>query len=688
MFASNKAIGSGAPALPGDDFFKNVTLLLQGNGTNGGQNNTFVDSSTNNFSITRSGNPTQGSFTPFSRPNGYWSNHFDGSGDFLTIPDNAAFDMGTGDFTLETWIYITHIPGSTGQAIFGDVNGYEWYMYPYGAGGLNIGLQSFAGGYTQIYTTNNPVPANTWTHIAVTKSSGTLRFFVNGQLCTTTGSLTSSLNITSTINIGRSNYNNGNFLFGYLSNFRVVKGTAVYTSAFTPPVAPLTAISGTSLLMCQSNTFKDNSTNNFTITSNGNVSVQPIGLFNVGTAYAPATRGGSMFLGGDDSISVTSSTALNVGTGDFTVEGWLYMTSAPGGYVTPFLYVQNGQSFAIRYGDGGFGTKLQFSLYADSLGSLYSTAVTQSTSVGRWMHIAFTRQSGTCRCFVDGQQQNLGTGVNPSTYPLTQFTDNTSLGNASTCSLGSSLPGYLSGWRVVNSCLYTSSFTPPSSAPTAVSGTTLLLNFTNASIFDAAAIHDIETVGNAQISTSVAKYGTGSMYFDGSGDYLPIFTSPNFAFGTGDFTIEFWANSNNVSGSNQLGFFQMSTSTGGFNTSYTTGIHITQGVSGSAAGTLNGGIALNVLGTWIGSTSPVIATGSWYHIAVTRQSGSVRLFVNGVQAGSTVSVTGAVDAQNLVVGGYYNTNYLYHGYLDDFRITRGVARYTGNFTPPTELRNY
>jgi hypothetical protein len=88
-----------------DPFFQNTVLLLHGDGTNGAQNNTFLDASTNNFTITRNGNTTQGTFSPFSKPDGRWGNFFDGSGDYLSIADNAALDPVGDDFTIEAWVY-------------------------------------------------------------------------------------------------------------------------------------------------------------------------------------------------------------------------------------------------------------------------------------------------------------------------------------------------------------------------------------------------------------------------------------------------------------------------------------------------------------------------------------------------------------------------------------------------------
>jgi hypothetical protein len=192
----------------------------------------------------------------------------------------------------------------------------------------------------------------------------------------------------------------------------------------------------------------------------------------------------------------------------------------------------------------------------------------------------------------------------------------------------------------------------------------------------------VTAVGNAQISTAQSKFGGSSMLFDKVDDRLTLAASSDFAFGTGDFTIEFWAYSRDVLSSTQRGFLQISPVAGGLSTSFVNSIIIVQGANAGGSG-LNGGLVAVINNTFIGSSTAVLSTNTWFHVALTRASGTVRLFFNGnVHASSTN--TSNLTGSNLVVGGYYDTTVLYDGYIDDLRITKGVARYTANFTPPTE----
>jgi hypothetical protein len=259
---------SSAVAVVTDAYFNLVTLLLPGNGTNGAQNNTFLDSSTNNFTITRNGNTTQGTFSPFSQTG--WSNFFDGTGDYLSLTISST-TIGSGDFTIEFWYYPTAFQ-----------NFDTMFSTTRGANGFNIGTNAsasvvwYSSSAEQI--NSGTLTQNAWNHIAFTRTSNTLRLYVNGSQTGATPTVSTNFSATSCW-IGDLATSGSEPSQGYISNLRVVTQSLASGSTYTVSTTPLTAIANTSLLTCQSNRFIDNSTNAFAITRNGDVSVQAFSPF-------------------------------------------------------------------------------------------------------------------------------------------------------------------------------------------------------------------------------------------------------------------------------------------------------------------------------------------------------------------------------------------------------------------------
>ena len=652
----------------GDPYFKYVSYLLGTTATNAAQNNTFVDSSTNNFTITRNGNATQGTFSPYAAR---WSNYFDGSGDYLTTPSNAAFAYGTGDFTWEMWVFPTAANWTTTG---------NYYLMDHGSNGGTFSYYQnviryynpTTGTGSALYTNGGTIPVNQWTHVAVSRSGGTTSLFVNGALRT---SASDSYNY-GTAAVTLANYGSGGIEFqGYISNARIVKGTAVYTSAFTPPAAPLTAVSGTSLLTCQSNRFRDASTNNFAITANGNTSITAFNPFGQpAPGYSTSTYGGSAYFDGNgDFLSLAGSSAFSIATSStpFTIECWIYPTAAGGcifseqwtggGNVAISLLMAdvtgtetNGQYISLGYYNGAWG----------------NVKANTQVPLNAWTHVAAVFNGAASKIFYNGVDV---TAASPVTSWATAGTSGDAwyIGKRWDTPSGyvSFFSGYISGFRFVNgTAVYTSAFTPPTAPPTAVTNTSLLCNFTNAGIFDASMNSDMETVGNAQVTTAVSKYGGSSVSFDGNGDYLVSVGGLPFSFGTGDFTIELWAYYNSI-GADQV--LIDCRSTGGV-------------LQAWALNVKTGGVVDFIYsGSARLQTSGLISTGAWYHIAVTRASGTMRIFVNGTQAAS-VSYSSAIDSSTTTpnIGRGIDPVYT-NGYIDDLRITKGYARYTTNFTPPS-----
>jgi hypothetical protein len=182
--------------------------------------------------------------------------------------------------------------------------------------------------------------------------------------------------------------------------------------------------------------------------------------------------------------------------------------------------------------------------------------------------------------------------------------------------------------------------------------------------------NDVVTVGTAQISTSTVKYGSGSMYFNGSGASAYALSSTNFGLGTGNFTIEFWLYLNATTQQTIVSMLASGTNQAVPHIYYANGSGIRYYVSG--ADQIVGG---------------ALSTGQWYHIALARSSGSTKMFINGTQTGSTYTdATTYLSSAPFILGDFdiplSGTNTL-NGYIDDLRITKGQARYTATFTPPT-----
>ena len=205
--------------------------------------------------------------------------YFTGASQYLSTPTNAAFNPdNTGAWTLECWFYLLNT-----------VNGRIVEIGNGGAWGAALGISRENTGKFGFFQSNGSSAAvwsvstastyaiNNWYHLAVSKdSSNNIKCFINGIEDTTMR----QTNVTGTIATGNSlrvnaanDNNGGQGSEGYISNVRWIKGTALYTASFTVPTAPLTAITNTQLLTCQSATIIDNSTNNFTITNNNGATV-------------------------------------------------------------------------------------------------------------------------------------------------------------------------------------------------------------------------------------------------------------------------------------------------------------------------------------------------------------------------------------------------------------------------------
>ncbi len=633
------------------------------------QDNRLIDESPNNFTITRAGDVSVRALSPFgsvtSVPTSY-SAYFDGTGDYLTVPDNTSLQMGSGDFTIEFWIYYNSITGyqtpfSKGYTAAGDI------LFQTGNG--NGIMVIYLSGSIVIQESTGAVTGQ-WYHYALVRSGTTVTLYRDGV---SRGTATNSVNFNTTnqLGIGATGKAPGGgavgdyAVNGYMSNVRVVKGTAVYTGPFTPPTSPLTVIANTSLLTCQNATFIDNSTNYFTVSSNGNVkplTFNPFGQTSAtGIPYSPSVNGGSMFFDGTGDYLTAPSSATIYGTMAYTIEFWIYRTAAP----ATSRILENGTSttnFSMDLNTSGFFTINNNTTIAGSTSTI-------AVPLNAWTHVALVRTStgasGTA-WYINGVAAGTFTHSVDITIGTTM--------QIARAAAGSHLTGYLSDLRFTQGiALYTSSFVPPVSplTPTTTIGNTrytsnLLLNGTSGGVIDYHGTNNLETVGNTQL-TPLDPYGGTyySVYSDGNGDYLTV-PSATWTTLAGTFTVEFWALWTIAPAS--AGSFMGVQANGGW-TLYNDNSGISPNIFGSG----------NIFNSTFSPSS--IVPGRWYHIAVTRNSSNLMtMWVNGVSVGSTTT-SASYTQGDWAIHSPGNVNLL-NGYISNLRITN-TTLYTETFTPST-----
>ena len=183
------------------------------------------------------------------------STDFDGSSETLYVNDSSAFNMGTSDYTVECWIKLDGGSGSLNQhSCLWTMDNYQTSGEVFVLSSGRIGLYSHTGYLMQSPSSGGTIKSNQWHHIAVSRSSGTVQLFVDGV---SMGSASQNSITANSFYVGcerNSGGGTGSFVDGKISNLRVVKGTALYTSSFRPPTKVLTNITNTVLLCCNAST--------------------------------------------------------------------------------------------------------------------------------------------------------------------------------------------------------------------------------------------------------------------------------------------------------------------------------------------------------------------------------------------------------------------------------------------------
>jgi hypothetical protein len=429
------------------------------------QDNRFVDRSAVGSVLTTAGDTVVSTTSPFAvseyspSVNGA-SAYFDGVGDYLAGTAGAGYNFGTGDFTVEAWAWWdgTYPSAQTSRIVYATGSTTSPDQMAISTSGITFGGVVASGVNPKI---------NSWNHIAGTRSGTAVRIFLNGALV---GSGTNASSIGSSVatplvgirNDSGSNYGNWK---GYLSDLRVVKGTAVYTAAFSVPTAPLSAVSGTSLLL--------NCANASIVDMTNTVDIETVGNAASSSAVTKFASKSMFFDGSGDYLSVGTigQAPLSLGTGDFTIEAWIY----PAATITggPAIYANYGGSrtgaYLLRL-VGASGGKLALNVYPT--GDLVTS--TSNIAVGAWTNVVAVRSGGTLRLYVNGV---LEASVANSTNLVSDTAHAATVGGywqAAALEANGYFNGYIEDLRVTKA---TGRYSAPTSVSRGLNGTTEVIRF-------------------------------------------------------------------------------------------------------------------------------------------------------------------------------------------------------------------
>ena len=664
-----------------------------------GSNQTFDDASTSNHTITASGSIVASTFSPH-RHGGYSLKFENSASDDNNIKFNNISGAGqvetAGEFCVETWVKFT-IPtpaaGSPNARIFasdGSGGNASWnlQLFPvYGnnfAGAISIYTNTYVYNADGVASASEIINDGQWHHIAVTRdSSNNLRLFSDGSLVTTVTN-TTTFQFEET-RLGKRDGGTGNSCYtGEMRDTRVVIGSSVYESAFTPPTEPLTAITNTYLLVGDLTYIKDESTNNFSIhagTFNNGSNVllpkkSPISLFD-NSAYSEADNGASVKIESSGSNRLTSPITA-MGTGDFTISGWVYTIGSNNPDIIfdtrPISADASTGFYFAQYNAGYFyiGTA------SNNFGPIQGTT---NYPKNAWNHFAIVRDSsGNLKMYINGNLEGTDAIGTSKDLTSTDITIGSNRAGSSTCN------AYVSDLKIESTAVYTAAFTPSTTPAVSDSNTTFLFN-PETSISDLSQRNALICRGDLETSTTQVKFaGTKSIYFAGSDDYIHVpnsGTNSAFSLNSTKFTIEGWFYKETNSGdwdeiiskyrwSSNLSWRLKHNTNGTFTFDYST--------SGSNNSSL--------------TSTGTLGTGAWAHVALVANN-NLKLYINGVGEVLSASALPAFfdTSYDVLIGAlrYDNTNnndgtkiMEYNGWMQDLRIHNNHAQYTADFTPPTE----
>lgn len=686
-FDSNSATVQEPPAfadgpIASDPYSSNTKLLLLGEEAAGAT--TIVDQT--GKTITRASIVNTPGKVPklFSNKSTYW---YWSSGWHCYTADSEDWNFGSGDFTIEMWAYHQGAfpGGGTYRALMSQrTSGISNHNFTFCCdpnGYLYFELSSTGGtGSGPVATT--PLQGDTWYHVAAVRSGNELILFIDGKIAARSNFSGSSYNSTSVLAIGATDGGTANRWVGSLDRIRVTKGVARYTSDFSSSIVK------SYITMSDQRwgySIPIDSAVRFDLT---NYKIGTSSLQFDGQTFLKLPRPP---IGANHPFNWTLS-------GDFTIEMWLrtesnletYPALLSSGTVSSWT-TDSSALWVDSWSEKGI---VRWAQYGDF--DIYSRT---PLNPGTWMHIALVKENGVANLFVNGYLEASSTFTD-SLYLGSTSGYETYLGGNSWDLENSYFKGNLDAFRITEEVRYylpapqTACYTVPTVAnPDATNADANWNNVVFLQKFNytdgpysgiSEQLHKINWRHGAKIVNTDYKFSTGSLYMSAaSGTPEGAWTSANskdLALAAGDFTIEMWIKLDGTTASRYLLR----------NRQWTTNAWTLEWNPASQVNKFAFFVYNHNTGVAVVASDVFTTTNAWIHLAITRASNNFKIFINGTQSGATGVSSANVDnsiSSGLIFGttGTSATSTSnFAGWLDSLRITKGVARYTANFTAPTE----
>jgi hypothetical protein len=667
-----------------------TSLLMHMNADTDGSTD-FIDSSSNSHSFTAYSNaqirrydalvvlPNENAVQSTTSPKiGTAKALCSAENDYLYSPDNDDYDLGSDDFGIDTWINMAGINTSNDNAIMSKADtGTDGYHFYYSQSGeLIFEFEDASSNLVTIKKAIKGFETNTWYHVSINRSGNDFYLFFDGHLVATETSTYSVVSNSYNFRIG---YQSGTFvrkLNGSLDEFRLSIGTSRYTGTidYSEPTEAYTLPSECALglddyvkLYCNFNGTDGSTTllddySDKTLVANGSAQLDTAQKkFGVSSLLLDSST--------SDFVSISDSPDFDLSDVDFTFDFWVRFVSLPssGNRMCLFSSWQDttDEGYILNVYNNSGTYELEFTYTTDgSTGIACNFPI--SIVVDTFYHIAVCRDSTQLGLFIDGE--NIGC-YEIGTDTIYNSSEDFKIGAYNTTETAF-LDGYVDEFRFSKgiSRYNLLSYTPSTTEFTADGNSPLILHMDGS---------DTSTnfIDNGDLIVT-PKIDDAMGYFDGSGDYLTAPDSSDWDFGSGDFTIDLWVYPSAVSGT-----YGLVTHRTAFNSNHAWGLFIN--VNNVFFSYSTDGVTTNDI-TFSGAG---LSANVWTHIAIVRNGTDLICYVNGVQYGSTHNISTATlynSTQLLHVGcGNPSGVFPYAGYMDELRISKGVARWTTGFTPST-----